>query len=345
MSISNPFEFFIQWHLTEKCNLRCRHCYQEERGSDEMPLPEIKKTIAETADMINEWSEAYGIRFSRSMNVTGGEPFLRHDLLDILREIKKHEFTVYLLTNGTLLDPARTRMLADIGVDGVQVSIEGPERVHDSIRGPGSFRAAASGIDCLVGSGLNVNLNITLSSLNAGQMRDIIAFGSDSGVNRIGFSRLVPSGKGRDLISCMLPKDQLKDLYGSLLSLELESLEIVTGDPLAGWMRDPSGNDAGNIAISGCAAGVSGLTIDSKGNILPCRRLPLSLGNVGKDSLRELWATSPILEALRDRNRYRGKCGSCSRWAICRGCRAIAYAWSRAKGGDDFLGDDPQCFV
>lgn len=310
-----------------------------------MPLREIKKTIAETSDMINEWSAAYGIQFRRSMNVTGGEPFLRHDLFEILREIKKHEFTVFLLTNGTLLDPARARMLADIGVDGVQVSIEGRERVHDSIRGPGSFRAAAFGIDCLAGSGLNVNLNITLSSLNAGQISDIIDFGSDLGVNRIGFSRLVPSGKGRDLISCVLPKDRLKDLYGTLLSLEHESPEIVTGDPLAGSMRDPSGNDEGNIAISGCAAGVSGLTIGSNGDVLPCRRLPLSIGNVRNDSLRELWATSPILEALRDRSRYRGKCGACPRWAVCRGCRAIAYAWDRAKGGDNYVADDPQCFV
>jgi radical SAM protein with 4Fe4S-binding SPASM domain len=66
---------------------------------------------------------------------------------------------------------------------------------------------------------------------------------------------------------------------------------------------------------------------------------------VRKDSFREVWATSEVLEAIRDRSRYQGKCGSCPRWAQCRGCRAIAYAFSKANGEDNFLADDPQCFV
>jgi radical SAM protein with 4Fe4S-binding SPASM domain len=90
---------------------------------------------------------------------------------------------------------------------------------------------------------------------------------------------------------------------------------------------------------------VSGLTILPNGNVTPCRRLPLSLGNVRRHSLRRIWATSPVLEALRDRSRYKGKCGACTRWARCRGCRAIAYAFSRSRGEADFLADDPQCFL
>jgi radical SAM protein with 4Fe4S-binding SPASM domain len=103
--------------------------------------------------------------------------------------------------------------------------------------------------------------------------------------------------------------------------------------------------DAGSRPISGCSAGVSGITILPNGNVTPCRRLPLSLGNVQKDSIRDIWASSPVLEALRDRSRYKGRCGSCSRWAVCRGCRAIAYAFARSRGEDDFLADDPQCFI
>lgn len=110
-------------------------------------------------------------------------------------------------------------------------------------------------------------------------------------------------------------------------------------------MKIRSNGDAGDTAMSGCSAGVAGLTILPNGNVTPCRRLPLSLGNVCKDSLREIWAASPILEALRDRSRYKGKCGTCKRWAACRGCRAIAYAWSRSRGEDDYLADDPQCFL
>jgi radical SAM protein with 4Fe4S-binding SPASM domain len=310
-----------------------------------MSLPEIQRTVAEVSDMIEAWSETYQVAFSPSMNITGGEPFLRRDLFEILEHVKQSGFAASLLTNGTLVSRAHAKKLAELGVDGVQVSIEGPEDVHDGIRGKGSFEASAAGIEQLVDAGLEVTLNVTLSDLNASSMKKIIAFGSHSGARRIGFSRLVPSGTGRSLLSRMLTPQQVKDLYASLLSLEINGLELVTGDPVASQMKIKSNVDAGNIARSGCAAGVSGLTILPDGTVAPCRRMPVSLGNVRRDSLREIWAASPVLEALRDRNQYRGKCGTCSRWAHCRGCRAVAYAWSRSRGEDDFLADDPQCFM
>ena len=345
MATNRPFEFFIQWHLTERCNLRCRHCYQGERSTDEMPLREIRNVIIEVSDTVKDWSESYKVSFSPSMNITGGEPFLRNDLFEILGEIKKQGLKIYLLTNGTLVDKKRARMLADLGVDGAQVSMEGPEDVHDAIRGAGSYSASASGVEQLVDAGIAVTLNVTVSNLNAGQVKRIITFGSHAGVKRVGFSRLVPAGKGRALLSHMLTQAQVKELYEELFSLELKGIDVVTGDPVAAQMKMKAKGDAGTMAISGCAAGVSGLTIQPNGNVTPCRRLPLSLGNVRRDSLREIWAASPVLEALRDRSRYKGKCGACTRWARCRGCRAIAYAWSRSKGADDFLADDPQCFI
>jgi radical SAM protein with 4Fe4S-binding SPASM domain len=345
MSVNRPFEFFIQWHLTETCNLSCSHCYQGSHGRDEMSLPEIRKTAAEAADMIRHWSSSYGISFSPSMNITGGEPFLRNDLFEILETVKDQGFEIYVLTNGTLVDKSRASALAGLGVRGVQVSVEGPEEVHDSIRGRDSFAAAAIGIEHLVAAGLPVTLNVTLSALNARHVRKILAFGSRVGAVRIGFSRLVPSGKGRSLLPQMLPGDELMPLYSSLLSLELAGLTIVTGDPIAAQMHKPEGSDAGSVAISGCAAAVSGLTIMPDGTVMPCRRLPIPLGNVRIDSLRELWVLSPVLGALRDRTRYGGRCGTCKRWAVCRGCRGVAYAWSCAQGKDDFLADDPQCFL
>lgn len=345
MATNKPFDFFIQMHLTERCNLRCRHCYQDGRSSDEMTLSEIKDVITEVSDMLKAWTETHALVFSPSFNITGGEPFLRKELFEILREIRDRGFGVFLLTNGTLVNRERAKTLAELGISGAQVSIEGPEDVHDSIRGAGSFAAATAGIERLIDSGVPVTLNVTLSGLNAEQVKKIIAFGSQVGAKRVGFSRLVPSGKGSSLLASMLAADQVKALYASLLSLEIKGLEIVTGDPIASQMKSAARRDAGNIAVSGCSAGVSGLTIHSNGDVSPCRRMPIRLGNVRSDSLREIWAASPVLEALRDRRRYTGKCGVCSRWANCRGCRAIAYASARSQGKDDFLSDDPQCFL
>ncbi len=346
MSINQAHDFFVQWHLTERCNLRCTHCYQTGKGGDELPLGEIKATIGEIEEMLRIWSDSYGIDFSPSFNITGGEPFLHRDFFEILEELRRRHFDVYLLSNGTLIDEKKAKLLSWLGVKGVQISIEGPQDIHERIRGKGSFDASVRGIRYLLGAGIAVNLNATLSGVNAGRFMEMIDLSSSLGVQKLGFSRLVPSGRGAALLDRMLPKGSVKETYQKIFSCRTEGLEIVTGDPVASQMRSPDdGSDAGSFPTGGCAAGVSGFTILADGTVTPCRRLPLVLGNVRKDALREIWATSEVLEALRARSQYKGKCGTCRRWANCRGCRAIAYAYACVRGERDFLGEDPQCFI
>jgi AdoMet-dependent heme synthase len=346
MSINQGFDFFIQWHLTERCNLRCSHCYQTGGAIAELTFPEVRRVIGDVSDMLKIWSEDYGIRFAPSFNVTGGEPFLRGDIFQVIEEIQKRGIDVYVLSNGILIDRDRAMRLCGLGVKGVQVSIEGPEEIHEAIRGKGSFSRALKGVACLLDAGMTVTLNVTLSSINAHHCTDIVALASSMGVQRLGFSRLVPSGRGLDLLGKMLSPAETRKLYEKILSMQVEGLAIVSGDPVASQVADPSdGGDSGDVPLGGCAAGVSGLTFLPDGTITPCRRLAIPIGNVLHDSLREVWATSEVLESLRDRSRYKGKCGTCRRWARCRGCRAIAYAYTQARGTPDFLAEDPQCFL
>ncbi|MFH0787648.1 MAG: radical SAM protein [Pseudomonadota bacterium] len=346
MLADNLLDFFVQWHLTERCNLRCRHCYQEGKASQEMSLAEIKLVVQEIADMIEAWSEAYDMSFAPSFNVTGGEPFLRPDLFEILETMGQKGFDLYLLSNGILIDREKAERLFQLGVKVVQISMEGPERTHESIRGKGSFAASLGGIDHLLTAGLKTTLNMTLSEINAPYLEEMAGLADSLKVDRLGFSRLVPSGQGAGLLSHMLSKEELKDLYLKIFSIRLPEREIVTGDPVASQMDSFAEMvDLGAVPMGGCAAGFSGLTILPDGTVTPCRRLPIPIGNVKKDSLRELWVSSPVLESLRDRSRYQGKCGSCKRWAACRGCRAIAYAYSSTQGEGDFLAEDPQCFL
>jgi radical SAM protein with 4Fe4S-binding SPASM domain len=346
MPITSDHDFFIQWHLTERCNLRCSHCYQSGQGTDELSLAEIREVAEEVSDMLAAWSEIYEITFSPSFNITGGEPFLREDLFDIIDHLSGRRFALYLLTNGTLIDREKAVRLAMTGVEGVQVSIEGPEGIHDRIRGKGSFAASLRGISFLLDAGITVTLNATLSEINANHFPEMVSLASSIGAQRLGFSRLVPSGRGAGLIEKMIGKERIGNIYGEIFSMTAEHLEIVTGDPVASQMSAESGNhDQGAVPTAGCAAGLSGLTFLPDGTITPCRRLFIPIGNVRKDNLREIWATSNVLNALRDRSSYSGKCGTCRRWAGCRGCRAIAYAYALSKGEDDFLAEDPQCFI
>lgn len=337
-------DFFVQWHLTERCNLRCAHCYQTGERQAEMGLSGIREAAVEVSDMLESWSEAYGLSLSPSFNVTGGEPLLRPDLFDILAALRQQAFEVCLLSNGTLIRNEEAQRLADL-VDGVQISIEGPEGVHDALRGSGTFRKAVKGVDALLARDVVVHLNVTLSALNVDYMEELLSLALNLGVQRIGFSRLVPHGKGKGLMSQMLTPERVREAYGMLSAFSNKRLQAGTGDPVASAMDTDDDTECGDVPFGGCAAGTSGLTILPDGTITPCRRLPIPIGNVTCDSIRQVWAESPVLEMLRSRSRYAGRCGTCGRWAACRGCRAIAYAHATSLGREDFLGDDPQCFL
>jgi len=338
-------DYFFQWHLTERCNLQCSHCYQEGSRVGELPLSQAKKIVNIAYDTIEGWSDTYEIDFSPSFNVTGGEPLLSSSLPDILAQLKTNKFDIFLLTNGTLVDSEKARMLAEIPVQGVQVSVEGPEEIHDQIRGSGSFMRAMKGVDQLLDAGLLVTLNVTLSDINCDHLREIVEIAMLAGGQRLGFSRLVPYGRGKDLVGRMIPKERLRQVYEDVLAIRNDKVSIATGDPLASQMNGGIDSTDESIPLGGCAAGVSGITILPDGTLTPCRRLGIPIGNILKDPLREIWAVSPVLEALRTKAAYSGKCSGCSRWSQCRGCRAIAYAHSLSQGIDDFLCEDPQCFI
>ncbi len=344
MLTKTSHEFFVQLHITEKCNLKCRHCYQTGKHIEEMTLAEIKNVVSETTQMLHDWSDLYNMSFTQSFNITGGEPFLRSEIYEILSFIKDHNAEAYILTNGVLVDKKKADLLKQLKVNGIQVSIEGPQKIHDSIRGKGSFSSSIKGIQHLLDAEIKVTMNTTLSKVNAKYIMEIIEFANTLKVQRFSFSRLVPYGRGLDLIDKMLSREYISKIYKKLFSLKPGSLEIVTGDPIASQMSEdePSG---GHAATGGCAAGISGITILSDGTITPCRRMPVPIGNIRNDSIREIFTTSSILESLRDKASYEGKCSKCNRWSTCRGCRAIAYAYSNAYGNGNILSEDPQCFI
>jgi radical SAM protein with 4Fe4S-binding SPASM domain len=161
----------------------------------------------------------------------------------------------------------------------------------------------------------------------------------------IGFSRVVPCGRGKSLQNDLLPPEEVKSAYSQIHSLNSTSFEVVSGDPLAGTLLDIKPPPNRGLTLSGCSAGFSGVTVTSDGSVMACRRIGLVAGNLKKKPLREIWASSELLWQLRSRENYRGKCGSCSFWPSCRGCRAVAYNYSVTQGKPDLFADDPQCWA
>ncbi len=339
------FQFFIQWHLTERCNLRCRHCYQGTEKVREMTASEIKREIDGATRMFQAWEEEHGITVSPSIHFTGGEPLLYKRLWDVIGYARGRGFRVAVMTNGCLVTKEDAKRAVDLGIDDIQISLEGPPDLHDSIRGKKSFEATARGISKLVGAGNRVSANVTLSRINADQIEKTVDTAREMGCYAIGFSRIVPCGSAKALLDQFLTPQELKTAYRKINSLNCHSFQVLSGDPLSGMLSETEPPVECSLTLSGCSAGFSGVTITSDGSVMPCRRIGLSAGNVKKKSLRDIWASSRLLWSLRRRESYSGRCGRCSRWASCRGCRAVAYAYSSAQRHPDLFADDPQCWV
>jgi len=309
-----------------------------------MSAEEVKLQIDGAAEMFRDWEGEYDISLSPSIHFTGGEPLLYKGLWDVAAHARQRGFKVAILTNGCLVDGDAAEKASSLKISDIQISLEGPADIHDSIRGAGSFAASLRGARFLADAGVYVSANMTLSRLNMKRIEEAASIARSAGFSALGLSRLVPCGSGAGLLESMLKPRELKAAYRKALALNCPSFEVVSGDPLAGVLSGYKPSPDSPLALSGCSAGFSGITITSDGSVMPCRRMGIKIGNLRKRSLRQIWAGSKILRQLRKRDSYNGECGNCALWASCRGCRAVAYACSKLSGAPDLFVDDPQCW-
>jgi radical SAM protein with 4Fe4S-binding SPASM domain len=309
-----------------------------------MTHEEVCGAIADVKTAIEGWAKDYEMDVSPSLHFTGGEPLLRGDLFSVLRYAWGCGFSTSLMSNGTLIDAPTAKQLRRAHVRDIQISLDGLEATHDNLRGPGAYQRTLAGIRNLAGEGLEANLNVTVSRLNMDQTKELVALAEEIGAGSIAFSRLVPSGRGKLLAEQALTPHEVATFYDDLRRYKKATNVTVTSrDPLAA-IADMDGDiPQTELPMGGCAAGMFGVTIMADGTVMPCRRMDLPIGNIKTDRFRDLWADSPVLWQLRTRKDYHGGCDNCHYWPVCRGCRAIALSFARAKGSDDCLGPDPQC--
>jgi len=309
-----------------------------------MKFNEIINAIGNVIDTLDSWVTDYQVKMSPGFHFTGGEPFLYDRLMDILEYVRGRGCDTALMSNGTLISEDTVRQLRRAQVKEVQVSIEGMQEVHDSIRGKGTFKKALGGIENLLAGGVGTSINMTLSRLNIGEVEGLVGLAGEMGVEAVTFSRLVACGRGNEISDEMLTPQELAEFYQGVSEQQGRGKVTFTSrDPLFTVCELKEDIPETEFPVGGCAAGVFGITIAADGSVMPCRRMDLSIGNIRETSFRELWAESPVLWSLRNREEYHGNCGSCYYWAVCRGCRAIALAFARSQGREDFLGPDPQC--
>lgn len=329
------------WELTLACNLSCRHCGSRAgRARDrEMDTRECLDVVAQLVDLGGEL-----------LTLSGGEPLIRHDWEAVAREGVRRGLVVNLVTNGTLVDDRVAGRLVDAGLSNVGVSIDGPEAVHDTIRGPGTFRAAVRGIGRLREAGMPVAVLVTVHRLNLPWLEWVCRQASDLGASQVRFQLGKPMGALKDRQDWVIAPRQLPGLVDRLVHLrEASDIEVAVGDSIGycteadrslrgwGWRGRPE-------AWHGCQAGMQALGIESDGGVKGCLSLqarsgpddPFREGSLREAPLAHWWFRPGAFPYNRGQGArdLTGACRSCRHGARCRGgakCVAAAFTGTLAE--------------
>lgn len=324
--------YVISWNLTQRCNLRCRHCYIDASTAmpDELSTEEALRVLDEIGEVCRE----------TILILSGGEPLLRSDLDPLVEQASRLGMLVVLGTNGMMLTPARAHELAKRGLSGVGISMDSLlASRHDAFRGvAGAWRRTIQGIHCARRAGLEVQIQMTLTPHNFTELPQILRFARSVGVRVLTVFFLVCTGRGQALVN-LTPEEQERALEW-LVSVQQEGVMIrprcaPTFRRLLAQRRPDSlllKSDAGR-----CMAGKNYCRITPNGMVTPCPYLPLVAGSLREQSFETIWRSAPLFEVLR-KPPLRGRCGACEYRELCGGCRARAFALN-----GDLLAEDPWC--
>lgn len=329
----------LAWSVTNRCNLRCEHCYANSGEPDrgELTLGESEKNLIKRAGDI-------GTKF---FTITGGEPFTRPDIWEIFECIKETGISLSIATNGLLLDEKKVKRLKEVGVDRVQISLEGPtQKLNDLIRGDGVFQKLTGDIiPLLVKEGIFTAISMTPTNRNWKSLEKMVSLCKELGVNSLSIRRFVPQGRASGSCEiCDMKTKEYKEFLEKVYKLKIankDTLKIASGDPLSILVEERAKDLAWRTdLLGGCTAGITSLAVSATGDIKACTRMNKILGNVKEDDLKEIWDNHPFLEKLRERQLTGSKCKKCEYKFICGGCRASALKYN----GGAFK-DDPNCWI
>lgn len=307
----------FQWHITHKCNMRCQHCYQEDYSKD-LGKEELTEVFYKILEYIKEHN------YIGHINFTGGEPLVSDYFWDLLDLCKKHHITFGILTNGTLINNEIVEKLVQYeGLRFVQVSIDGVQQTHDHIRGSGNFDKTLSAIKLLKQVHVQTMVSFTCTKNNYKELKEVIRICKKAGVDRFWTDRLIPIGNNLlDIVSTeeymqylkVLGKESKKAARNPFVKMRIHTNRALQF--MCGCVEN----------CYRCSAGKSLLTILADGTLLPCRRLPLPLGNLTKDPIDSIVNNSELIRQLKE-DEVASECKKCTYLNHCKGgAKCLTYA-------------------
>lgn len=324
----HPTGFTLQWHITERCNRRCAHCYQEDSPVAEMQFGDIVTILKQFRDLLDRFNARTKLpKVLGQINITGGEPFLREDFLDLLEVLysSREHFSFAIFTNGSHIDEAMAVRLRNLRPVFVQVSLEGSEETNDAIRGSGAFNQTIAALKHLTKQKVPTFISFTAHLKNYHEFAEIARLGRDLGVVRVWADRLIPWGKGTELRDHVLSPTETQEFFEIMYRAHNEAMQGFCRTEIA-MHRALQFLVAGGQPYT-CGAGRTLLAVMPNGDVFPCRRMPVYIGNVMETPLADLYDNSRFLYDLRDESRISNGCEGCSFAKKCRGgLRCLSYA-------------------
>ena len=307
--------------LTSSCNLRCRTCYMSAASAREREL-----TSKEIRDLLREASESG----TKTVALTGGEPFMRSDLGDLVEFALERFSEVQVSTNGTITDRAFIERFDRAERLTMQVSLDGPDEAsNDAIRGRGSFRKASQFLDTVRTHGIRAITSGVLNKHNYDLVGSMCDFAYSKGCTMAIFHKVHLSGRAEHFREILPSKAELMHGMGTLLSKLHEYRgkgTLLVDFPLNRFLRGDPSLDA---AYPACHFGRAFAFVTSDGELVCCSHLrdgEFAYGNVTQAGLMQLWETSEALEGMRRLTvDDMPACRQCRYKYVCRGsCRADA---------------------
>jgi len=326
-------EFGFQWHITNYCNLRCRHCYQDDFSrNDDLDTATLKELVRKITAAVKDRA-VY-------VNITGGEPFLRADLFDVLQTLEAaanvREYNI--ITNVLPLTVEKIMKLEGlVKLKQLKISLEcSDSELNDSIRGRGSFKKILEIFELLRDHSTKAKvLMFTLGGYNHKKTREMLEFSQKIGADAVILERFVPMGRGNEIRELYLKNGEWRAVVKTMI--EFCDLDVLPNDLLAYKAFYVDLKDHREVEGAMCNLGDQSMALMPNGNVYPCRRLPVKIGNAVKDDFGDILIRLQLLRESLEKD-IKGKCGDCPVEG-CSGCRAIAYALT-----GDLYAEDPQCY-
>jgi len=330
-------QFYIQWHITNLCNLRCQHCYQDDFSKkSDLDWSGLKKVSDNLLATMRELGK------TACIHLTGGEPLLKPELFPLLDDLDQQPTVEELgiITNGLLIDQEMKKRLSHFSkLRKIKISLDGGNaETNDTIRQEGAFEKVMQNLPLLREAGrFEILFMLTIMKSNLRSLPSLLRLCQDLGVNGLIIERFIPLGRGKGIIAEVLSKEEWKEMIKMLLDFFPADEEEHSFLPYQAFQVSFNGEEL-ELLGAPCVIGKDGLCVMPEGTVYPCRRLPVSIGNLLSEPLGQIWEKSELLEKLRRKENLKGKCGRCD-LKNCRGCRSLAFALT----GND-LEEDPHCW-